>query len=164
MICKQCQTELPDDILICPTCQRRVAVLAQQEKVDIVKEKQRKTIENIFHSPLFLAYSIVMTVIFVLHLSNVISSLSALGTISLASIIPLLIYGAILVAPLIPMISCWKLYTNKKEFKITEIDKLKKYPAFYKTIFQIKSTRNHCICLTSHSSFCNYHYSSESRQ
>ncbi len=140
MICKQCKTELPDDILICPTCQRRVAVLAQQEKVDIIKEKQRKIIEDIFHSPLFLAYSIVMTVIFVLHLSNVITNLSSLRDISLANIIPLLIYGAILAAPLIPMISCWKLYANKKAFQITEIDKLKKYPSFYKTIFTILKT------------------------
>lgn len=137
MICKQCQTEVPNDILICPNCQRRIAVLNQQEKVDIAKEKQRKTIEDIFHSPLFLAYSIVMTVIFILHLSNITISLSSIGNSLLIGIIPLLVYIAILAAPLITMISCWKLYTNKKEFQITEIDKLKKYPNFYKKLFQI---------------------------
>ncbi|MBQ8658991.1 MAG: hypothetical protein IJ506_07625 [Clostridia bacterium] len=142
MVCKQCGTEVPKGKYVCPKCLSHVVALQQSEKLAQIKAKQKRTVQDIFKSPIFLAYTIVLTAIAFLCTGNTIFSIdfSAFSKIKIShtgDLIVLFIYALFIIPPIVSATASWKLFLHKKTFNGMNIQSLKKYPSFYRKVFKI---------------------------
>jgi len=136
MNCSYCNSEITEDTLICPGCNQQVAINRQSKKIDEVKQRQKTAFEEIFKSKWFLAYSIVMSVIFLIHLLNVILNVN-INLFSFFGVTKLLIWISFIIAPLITMITSWKLFTGKDPLTEDSLLGLRKFPSFYRSVFKV---------------------------
>lgn len=105
MTCPRCQTELVEGSLVCPTCGDWCAASAQKERVDALKAKAKTIVHDSFHSGLFRAMTILMTITAAVNLFSIFTVTGGNGSISFN-----FNYFAILY--LIAAIFCWKAYTS----------------------------------------------------
>jgi uncharacterized Zn finger protein (UPF0148 family) len=62
MTCPRCHTEIAEGALVCPVCGDWYAASAQKERVDALKSKAKTIVHDSFHSGMFLAMTVLMTV------------------------------------------------------------------------------------------------------
>lgn len=138
MLCKQCNTKVEDDCLICPSCQSSVAFLNQKEIVTKIKDNTRNDIAGIFKSKAFLIFAIGLTLVFFTHIAFSLPLAFKKETLGPMTIILLLICVGCTIPPLLSAISAWNLFTHTKgNFQPTKIRGLKKFPAFWQTVLTI---------------------------
>lgn len=61
MICKQCNNPLPNGQLVCPICGHQGPLTQERERLEELREEQRRASLNATHKPLFLAMAICFT-------------------------------------------------------------------------------------------------------
>ena len=138
MVCNQCGTNVEDNCLICPNCQSSVAFLNQKEVVTKIQDNTRNDIAKVFKSKSFLIFAIGMTCVFITHIAFMLPLAIDSSGLTALNIILLLICAGCTIPPLLSAITSWKLFTHKKGgLEATQIQGLKKFPAFWQVIFSI---------------------------
>ena len=105
MTCPRCKSEIAEGSLVCPTCGDWCAASAQKERVDALKSKAKTIVLDSFHSGMFLAMTVLMTVTAAANLFSIFTVTANNGTFSFN-------FNFIAILYVIAAIFCWKAYTS----------------------------------------------------
>jgi hypothetical protein len=105
MTCPRCHTEIAEGALVCPVCGDWYAASAQKERVDALKSKAKTIVHDSFHSGMFLAMTVLMTV-------TAAANLFSIFTVTANNEIFSFNFNYIAILYVIAAIFCWKAYTS----------------------------------------------------
>jgi len=130
MYCPRCRAEISDSAIVCPNCGEHFAVELQMIKCRQARNRSMQIIFEIFHSKLFLVFSIFLSI---LCGSSIISAISLSIPFDTADygmnfdVVKILVF----VFSLIGMIAAWKIYSSNQ---LPPQDQLKKLRFLPKTL------------------------------
>ena len=129
MICPKCSANIEDEqLLTCPECNEKIAELAQKEKINAAYEVNKAIVKKRLHTPVFMAATVFLTIMLVLH---VVAIVATVGAGALIWLFPTIFIG-------IAMVSGYKLYSQKTELDILKsLKKISKYDACIKVVYQV---------------------------
>ena len=119
MICPKCSILIEDEsLLTCPECNEQIAVNAQKEKISAAYETSKGIVKKRVQSSSFLATTIFMTILLVMHAAAIAATA---GAGILFWLLPCIFAG-------IAISAGYKLYSQKNEVNVTE--KLEKFSRY----------------------------------